>query len=68
MPLYEYRCPDCDHRFEVLQRVGEDAAGVACPECGSEKPVKQFSTFASTGGGPSAFGGGCSAPAGSGFT
>ena len=24
MPLYEYRCASCDHRFEVLQRLGDD--------------------------------------------
>ena len=66
MPLYEYRCPQCDHRFEVLQRMGEGADGLTCPQCGAEKPVKQFSTFAATG--DAAFGGSCSAPAGSGFT
>ena len=68
MPLYEYRCPQCDHRFEVLQRMGEGAEGLSCPACGTEKPVKQLSTFASTGSSAVGFGGGCSAPAGSGFT
>ena len=29
MPLYEYRCDDCDHRFEVLQRLGGTGTGVA---------------------------------------
>jgi putative FmdB family regulatory protein len=46
MPLYEYRCRDCGHRFEVLQRLGEGAAGLACPGCRAAALDKQFSTFA----------------------
>jgi putative FmdB family regulatory protein len=70
MPLYEYRCESCDHRFEVLQRMGEGNETLTCPRCGAGEPSKQFSTFASAGGGDTASfaGGGCSAPAGSGFT
>ncbi|MGE5233223.1 MAG: FmdB family zinc ribbon protein [Acidobacteriota bacterium] len=49
MPLYEYRCESCGRRFEILQRMGEGPAGLACPHCGSEKVAKQFSTFASAG-------------------
>jgi putative FmdB family regulatory protein len=33
MPLYEYECFVCNHRFERIQRVA-DAAVVDCPECG----------------------------------
>ncbi len=47
MPLYEYRCDDCGHRFEILQRIGESADGLGCPECGAEGLAKQHSTFAS---------------------
>jgi putative FmdB family regulatory protein len=32
MPVYEYRCRDCDTTFEVLVR-GDNA--VTCPHCGS---------------------------------
>lgn len=49
MPLYEYRCEDCDHRFEILQRIGEGSDGLTCPDCGEEHLVKQFSTFAAAG-------------------
>lgn len=67
MPLYEYRCPQCGHRFEILQRMGEGAEGLTCPRCGAGKVEKQFSTFASsTGGGQAATGGGCGP--GGGFT
>jgi putative FmdB family regulatory protein len=70
MPIYEYQCLDCGERFEVLQRMGEGAEGVTCPECGKERVSKQFSTFASgaSSGQASAasFGGGCGS--GSGFS
>jgi putative FmdB family regulatory protein len=59
MPLYEYRCPVCGRRFEVLQRVGEGVEGVVCPGCGRPDPERQHSTFASSGGGASPSAGGC---------
>lgn len=74
MPLYEYRCRACGERFEVLQRVGEGAEQVICPECGKTAPDKQLSTFAAGASGSTSSssysapagcgGGGC----GSGFT
>ena len=69
MPLYEYRCPECGHSFEILQRLGAGPDDVICPRCGRKKPDKQFSTFASSGsdvGGALAGGGGCGG--GGGFT
>ncbi|HVT59529.1 MAG TPA: zinc ribbon domain-containing protein [Thermoanaerobaculia bacterium] len=50
MPLYEYRCRDCGHRFEILQSLGEGAAGLACPRCRAAALDKQFSTFATASG------------------
>jgi len=32
MPIYEYACSSCEHRFDELQKVSE-AALVNCPEC-----------------------------------
>ena len=32
MPIYEYACSSCEHRFDELQKVSE-AALVHCPEC-----------------------------------
>lgn len=40
MPLFEYRCTQCQHEFEVLVR---DAAWPACPECGAAQPEKLLS-------------------------
>ena len=33
MPLYEYQCDACGHRFEVIQRFA-DPPVEACPKCG----------------------------------
>ena len=32
MPTYAYRCAACDHRFETVQSIHDDALE-ACPEC-----------------------------------
>jgi putative FmdB family regulatory protein len=46
VPIYEFACQSCGHRFEELvgSHVGLDAADVACPECGSAKTERQLST------------------------
>ena len=33
MPLYEYECFLCKHKFEKIRRVA-NASDVVCPECG----------------------------------
>lgn len=33
MPLYEYQCDNCGHRFEVIQKFS-DAPVKVCPKCG----------------------------------
>ena len=46
MPLYEFKCRSCHHRFEEL--VGHHAADadkVKCPECGAEKPQRLISSY-----------------------
>ena len=32
MPLYEYECDTCGHRFEVIQKFS-DAPVIECPKC-----------------------------------
>lgn len=72
MPLYEYRCRECNHLFEVLQRMGEGAEGLICPKCSAGRVEKQLSTFAAASAGSSArtaAAGGCGAQGcGAGFT
>jgi len=54
MPIYEYRCRDCGHRFSRLQKVGADADSVTCPACGAQQAERQLSTFASASSGGTA--------------
>jgi putative FmdB family regulatory protein len=42
MPIYEYRCADCGHRLEALQRFA-DAPLRTCPACGKESLTKLMS-------------------------
>jgi putative FmdB family regulatory protein len=43
MPLFEYACRGCGHRFEYLTRAGQSPA---CPSCRSTELEKQLSVFA----------------------
>jgi putative FmdB family regulatory protein len=43
MPIFEYRCSNCDHRFETLVRGTETPT---CPSCDGAELVRQLSTFA----------------------
>lgn len=46
MPIYEYKCPKCEHRFEQLVKSMSAEETVVCPECGSKHVEKQLSVFA----------------------
>ncbi|MFZ1916186.1 MAG: FmdB family zinc ribbon protein [Terriglobales bacterium] len=39
MPLYEYQCKKCKHRFEKIQKFS-DKMLTKCPECGG--PIEQM--------------------------
>ena len=43
MPLYEYQCESCGHRFEVIQKFSDDLVSV-CPNCGKGPVVKLLSS------------------------
>jgi putative FmdB family regulatory protein len=43
MPLYEYACRSCGHRFEFLTRAGRQPE---CPACSGADLEKQLSVFA----------------------
>jgi putative FmdB family regulatory protein len=51
VPLYEFACRSCGHRFEELvgSHVGVEEAGVRCPECGSAAPERLISSVAPPG-------------------
>ena len=52
VPIYEYRCPDCGHEFEQLQRMSDDPI-TDCPECSMSGVKKLISrtSFVLKGGG-----------------
>ena len=39
MPLYEYECDTCGHRFEVIQKFSDDPL-TQCPKC--QGPVRKL--------------------------
>jgi len=59
MPIYEYRCADCESGFEILMRPGRDEA--ECPSCHGANLVREMSVFAAGRGSHGASG--CEAPA-----
>ena len=42
MPIYEYKCDECDHELEKLQKMSDDAL-TECPECGKSSLRKLIS-------------------------
>lgn len=48
MPIYEYRCLDCDTRFEQI--VLGTRNDVECPSCSGDRFEQLFSSFAVGGG------------------
>jgi len=42
MPIYEYKCTECDHQLEKLQKMSDDPLK-KCPECDKETLQKLVS-------------------------
>jgi putative FmdB family regulatory protein len=60
VPIYEYQCSKCSHRFETIQGISDKALKITCPKCGDTQPERVISLF-SCGGGQSADSGSVSA-------
>ncbi len=48
MPIYEYICKECGHKFDLLVASERYANSQHCPHCASDRLEKQFSTFATS--------------------
>ena len=44
MPIYEFKCPKCGNKFEILHRGQGLPEYRKCPDCGQFSP-RVFSTF-----------------------
>lgn len=51
MPIYEYKCNDCDTVFELLTTSVDDNKEVQCSKCNSKNVTKLISAGASLTGG-----------------
>jgi putative FmdB family regulatory protein len=45
MPIYEYRCEECDEGFDLFVRSLSQQADPTCPKCGSHKVKRAISLF-----------------------
>ena len=45
MPIYQYRCVECGHQLEALQKMSDDRL-VDCPECNQPALKKQVTAAA----------------------
>lgn len=45
MPIYEYRCPKCENKFELLRSFEDSSKDAPCPKCGAEskRAISRFS-------------------------
>lgn len=50
LPMYEYECAACGHKFEKLKRLINLDGKLKCPNCGGHKTNRIFSAFMSKAG------------------
>jgi len=43
MPMYDYICDACEHKFEVLHKI-DDQPPKTCPECKRRKVRRDFTS------------------------
>jgi putative FmdB family regulatory protein len=43
MPIYAYRCRQCNEKFEQFRSISSADDEVACPKCGTKKPDRLIS-------------------------
>ncbi len=53
MPIYEYRCQDCDSQFEKFLRSMFSQETITCPDCGGQHVAKALSLIGATSSGTS---------------
>ena len=53
MPIYEYLCPGCDLKFELLRSLSQADDGASCPRCqnAAQRVLSSFACFSKEEGG-----------------
>ncbi len=46
MPIHEFKCSSCGHKFSILEPLSESKDVKECPKCGSKETNRLMSTFA----------------------
>ncbi len=54
MALYEYKCAECEERFDLMRSMSAADESAECPECGGSESRRLISNFASVTPGASA--------------
>ncbi len=42
MPFYEFHCPKCDAKFDLMRSIVDRDKPAACPICGDKKTSRQL--------------------------
>ena len=66
MPIYEYRCKNCQHRFDKLVSMGTEDAEIECPACHKKEAEKTISLFGAKTSSSQAHASGCAPAVGGG--
>ncbi|MFC2132995.1 FmdB family zinc ribbon protein [Bacteroidota bacterium] len=48
MPIFEYKCEDCNTKHEVLHKSSTNIEEVTCPSCNSNNNKKLLSSFSAS--------------------
>ncbi|MFP4529090.1 MAG: FmdB family zinc ribbon protein [Candidatus Kapaibacterium sp.] len=40
MPIYVYKCLDCETKYEIFHKSSEKSEDIVCPTCGSNESKK----------------------------
>ncbi len=48
MPIFEYKCNDCNKKFDVLHKSSTNLEEVICPDCQSKNSKKLLSSFSAS--------------------
>ena len=46
MPVYEYQCKSCNHRYSAILSIKDSDEAPSCPDCGSDDVRKLVSSVA----------------------